>query len=161
MLRYLLVLAAVAVTACDADNLRHKSGSSLDEARAAIVARNFGEAEELASEAVNSDPDNPAGHYELARAEALLGNEGKAVAELRLAIDKGLADAPRALADAAFDNIRSGSDFAELEERASPRRVPLRQAEADEPAHEPAVQISADNGHETVRADDVVINDDF
>ena len=159
-LRYLMVLAALAVGACNAKKDPQKVGSALDEARAAIVARNFGQAEELASEAVNADPDNPATHYELARAEALEGNEAKALAELRLAIDKGLANAPRALDDPAFDSIRTGQAFAELQERSAPRREPTRQAEADGRRREPAVQISSDGGHETVRAGDVVINDD-
>lgn len=165
VLRFILIVAAFAVTACDGEAVRLKSGSGLDEARAAIVARNFGEASELASEAVRSDPDNPATHYELARASALQGNEGQALSELGLAIDKGLADAPRALADPAFDNLRDSRSFAALEERASPRREPVsepaRKADADEPEREPAVEISSTDGRETIRAGDVVINDDF
>ena len=161
VLRFILIVMALAVTACDVGGVRPKSGTVLDEARAAIVARNFGEATELASEAVRGNPDDPAAHYELARAQVLQGNEGSALVELGLAIDKGLADALQALADPAFDNLRGNRSFAQLEERASPRREPTRQAVADEPEREPSVEISSTDGHDTVRAGDVVISDDF
>ncbi|GAA4019341.1 hypothetical protein GCM10022280_18950 [Sphingomonas swuensis] len=135
----------------------------MNEARAAIVARNFGEAVLRASEAVDADPHDPAAHYELARAEALQGNEGRALQALRTAVDKGLADPSRALADPAFDQLQGNPEFAALEERASPMRQATRSAQSQRPEQpdEPAVEIRENGGREVIRAGDVVIDTDL
>lgn len=88
--------------------------------RAAIIARNFGEAVELAAAEVKSHSKDPAAHFEQARAEALAGNEGHALDALDQAITLGLPDAARALDDPAFAQISGSERFAALIDRASP-----------------------------------------
>ncbi|WP_404478567.1 TPR end-of-group domain-containing protein [Novosphingobium sp. BL-52-GroH] len=88
--------------------------------RAAIVARNFGEAVDLAAAEVKAHPKDAAARFEQARAEALAGNEGRALDALDQAIALGLPDAPRALEDPAFAQISGSDRFAALLDRANP-----------------------------------------
>ncbi|WP_159983772.1 MULTISPECIES: hypothetical protein [unclassified Novosphingobium] len=97
------------------DGLRGLAG-----VRAAIVSRNFGEAVQLAAAEVKAHPKDPAAHFEQARAEALAGNEGRALDALDKAIALGLPDAARALEDPAFAQISGSDRFAALIDRASP-----------------------------------------
>lgn len=160
-MRFIILCGSLALAACDPGETPRVSSSPLDDARAAIVARNFGQAVQFASDAVDEHPQDPAAHYQLARAEALQGNEGRALSALGLAIDRGLSDASRALLDPAFDSIRDRQAFVDLEERASPRRAPRRNAARDvepEQDREPAVEIRSEGGREVVRAGDVVID---
>jgi hypothetical protein len=88
--------------------------------RAALFAGNYGDAAALARKQVTATPRDPAVQYELARAEALTGNRGKALDALELAMKGGLADGGHALDDRAFDTIRDDPRFAALVNRASP-----------------------------------------
>lgn len=121
----------VALTPClllalaGCDKLSDLSGNGagttgLAAVRAAIVARNFGEAVDLAAAEVKAHPNDAAAHFEQARAEALAGNEGRALDALDKAITLGLADPARALDDAAFSQISDSERFAGLISRANP-----------------------------------------
>lgn len=96
--------------------------------RAAIVAGNFGEAVKLAEEVVDSTPDDPRAHFELARANALAGRRGKALDALNKAVDLGLANADVALRDPAFADMSLMPRFAALVRRASPSASRSREA---------------------------------
>ena len=89
--------------------------------RAAIVARNYAQAETLALDFVRGHPGDAAGQFELARAEALLGNQGKALDALEAAVKAGLPDAAHALDDPAFAALAGDQRLAALREKAAPR----------------------------------------
>lgn len=135
--------------------------------RAALVARNFSEAVELAAAEVKAHPKDPAAHFERARAEALAGNEGRALDALDQAVSLGLPDAARALEDPAFARIGGSDRFAALVERASP----VSDADPDEGivASEPrrrgsdqSVAIREKPGGGThIQAGDVTLDTDF
>lgn len=92
----------------------------IDAVRSEIVARNFGRAAELAADLVEANPNDSSAFYELARAEALSGNEGRAFDALEKAIELGLPNATTALNDAAFTGLRRSGRFATLHSKASP-----------------------------------------
>ena len=168
-MRKLFFLLAVGglLSACSDTRTTGASAASdpLDQARAEIVARNYGSAAELAREATKAEPANPAAYLELARAEVLRGNHSAGLSALRTAIEKGLPDAARALEDPAFDSIREDREFALLVERASPRSghsaTAARSNREPAPRDEPEVEISTRNGEDYIRAGDVVIDGDF
>jgi Flp pilus assembly protein TadD len=109
----------IAVSGCNKNDAKSiQEGAA--EVRAAIVAGNYGDAANLARKAATNWPKDPSIHYELARAEALAGNRGKALDAIEMAIKSGLPDASHALDDAAFDAIRDDARFAALVNRASP-----------------------------------------
>lgn len=133
--------------------------------RAAIVAHNFGEAVDLAAAEVKSHPEDPAAHFEQARAEALAGNEGRALDALDKAITFGLPDVYRALSDPAFARISGSARFAALVDRASPAassgegpaRTPSHRAGQNE-----GVAVREKPGGGThIQAGDVVLDTDF
>ena len=115
MLGGLLLLAACGSQPGNGSDAR-STGDPLAAIRAAIVARNYGDAVQLAQQAVTAHPGDAAAQYQLARAEALTGNQGKALDALDAAVRAGLADPATALADPAFDIIRGGERFAAIEE---------------------------------------------
>jgi hypothetical protein len=99
---------------------RQDAPAGLAGVRAAIVARNFGEAVDLAAAEVKANPKDAAARFEQARAEALAGNEGRALDALDQAIALGLPDAAHALEDPAFAQISGSDRFAALLDRANP-----------------------------------------
>jgi len=138
--------------------------------RAAIVARNFGEAVDLAAAEVKAHPKDPAAHFEQARAEALAGNEGRALDALDHAIALGLPDAARALEDPAFAQISGSDRFAVLLDRASPvagdapARAPTRTVVAGSPRGRAGDGVSireTAGGGTHIQAGDVVLDTDF
>lgn len=140
---------------------------SLAAVRAEIVARNFGKAADLARSTVASFPKDPSASFELARAEALAGNQGYALDALDDSISKGLANAAASLKDDAFNSIRSSDRFRALVQKASP--APSGAA-APQPRPRPTVsagrgssgvEIYEGNGGTRIRAGDVVLETDF
>lgn len=129
----------------------------LDAVRAAIAASNYAQAAELAEKEVAKRPNAPQASFELARAEALRGNDGLAMDALEKAIDNGLGDAANALQDPAFGRIASSKRFAALVLRASPRP---RQEAAPEP-EAGDVTIHEDKNGTHIQAGDVHLDTDF
>lgn len=134
-------------------------GSSRDPltaTRAAIVARNYGDAVQQARAAVAATPHDARAQFELARADALLGNQGEALGALEQAVTNGLADPATALADPAFDRLRDQPRFAALRDRALPGSTagPVLQAGTGNDG----VSISGPPGHETIHAGDVALD---
>lgn len=128
--------------------------------RAAIVARNYGEAADLARKLVKRTPSDAAAQFELARAEALLGNGGAALDALELAVRNGLPNVAGALADPAFDTLRQDARFASIEGIADPGRRPVKRIAAGEGRDQVSITTDAD-GRDTIRAGDVTLDGDF
>lgn len=159
--RWAVSLCALALASCgsaaghDAKN-GGTSPDPLTAARAAIVARNYGDAVQSAKSAVATNPHDPRAQLELARAEALLGNQGDALGTLEQAVTDGLADPAAALADPAFDTIRDQPRFVTLHDRALPGSSATTTLQAGTGTD--SVSISGDPGHETIRAGDVTLD---
>jgi hypothetical protein len=163
--RYVVSLCALALASCgsaaghDAKNGGKNGGSSTDPltaARAAIVARNYGDAVQSAKFAVAASPHDPRAQFELARSEVLLGNQGDALSALEQAVTDGLADPATAFADPAFDTIRDQPRFVALHDRALPGTgaAPTLQAGTGTDS----VSISGNPGHEIIHAGDVTLD---
>ena len=144
----------------------------LAEVRSAITERNFGEAARQAREVIATDPHNPDAYFELARAEALLGNESNAFYALEAAIERGLANPHWALADPAFDGLQPSERYTALQTRASPRIEGRAAAAIAREEIQPNTRIGAGEGSDRVeilegddqsiiRAGDVVLETDF
>jgi hypothetical protein len=121
----LYAAAAATLPGCSkltpSDELAHaEHEGGLPGVRSAIVARNFGEAAALAAAEVVAHPKDPTARFEQARAEALVGNQSRALASLEQAITLGLPDAARALEDPAFVGLHGSEQFVALADRASP-----------------------------------------
>lgn len=134
--------------------------------RAAIVARNFGEAVELAVAEVKAHPNDPSSFFEQARAEALAGNEGRALDALDRAITLGLPDAARALGDPAFEQISSSERFARLADRASPSTAggggtTITAGRRRDNPNDGVVLHEKPGGGTHIQAGDVVLDTDF
>lgn len=119
MLVVSLALAG-ALAGCNFEVVSDDAKDGLSGVRAAIVAHNYAEAVDMARKYAADNPSDPEAHFELARAEALLGNEGRALDALDAAIKAGLPNAGQALKDPAFAAIRTSARFAALKERATP-----------------------------------------
>lgn len=132
--------------------------------RAAIVARNYAQAETLAQDFVRGHPGDAAAQFELARAEALLGNQGKALDALEAAVNAGLPDAAHALDDPAFAALAGDPRLAALREKAAPRSA---QADAgpgttlNAGSGADAVSIHEDAGGTHIQAGDVKLDTDY
>lgn len=162
---------AGALAGCNFGIVSDDAKDGLSGVRAAIVAHNYAEAADMARTYAADNPSDPEAHFELARAEALLGNEGRALDALDLAINAGLPNAGQALKDPAFAAIRTSARFAALKERGAP--APKAAAAAvrnPEPVgatvvtaggYDDGVSISesADGTH--IRAGDVTLDTNF
>lgn len=154
----MLALAGCNKTAGNSTTGTDTARDPLNAARASIVARNYGDAVQSARAAVAASPHDPRAQFELARAEALLGNQGNALTALEQAVTDGLADPATALADPAFDTIRDQPRFAALHDRALPGSGPGSVLNAG--GARGGVSISGPPGHETIHAGDVTLNGD-
>lgn len=137
--------------------------------RAEIVQRNFGRAAELARAAVAAAPTDPNAAFELARAEALSGNQGYALDALEQAVNKGLANASTALKDEAFAALRPNSRYKELLRKANPSSKSASGGSTEAPRSQGSlsaggrggVSIQESGGSTTIRAGDVTLHTDF
>jgi len=155
--------AAVVITlaGCSAarDDAARGGGDRLAAVRAALVAHNYGQGVTLAKAAVKATPHDPKAQFELARAEALVDDQGSALDALGAAVEAGLADPTTALEDPAFDSIRGSARFAAIRNRATPGAFGTGMLAAGEGSDR--VTIDRRGGHDTVRAGDVVLDGDF
>ena len=134
--------------------------------RAAIVARNFGEAVELAAAEVKVHPNDPSSFFEQARAEALAGNESRALDALDRAITLGLPDAARALDNPAFEQISSSERFVRLVDRAIPSTAggegtTIAAGRRRDNPNDGVVLHEKPGGGTHIQAGDVVLDTDF
>jgi len=157
----LAVGVAIALAGCSAarDDGARGGGDRLAEVRAALVAHDYGQGVKLAKGAVTAAPHDPKAQFELARAEALIDNQGAALDALGAAVDAGLADPATALEDPAFDAMRGSPRFAAIRDRATPGASGAGVLAAGEGSGR--VTIDSRDGHDTVRAGDVVLDGDF
>lgn len=174
-------LAALALAGCDGMSEDRTTGDEISQAdqaktglsgpeqlnavRAAIIARNFGEAATLARAAVTNNPEDPEVQLLLARAEALLGNSGNALHALERAVTAGIAKPAEAILDSAFDSLRNDSRFAAIEALVQPAAkvdAPMPPKRQSAPVSErPEVEIGTRNGKDYIRAGDIVIDGNF
>lgn len=138
--------------------------------RAEIVQRNFGRAAELARAAMAAFPSDPNTAFELARAEALSGNQGYALDALEQAVTKGLANASTALKDEAFASLRQNARYKALLLKAHPSSksaTSSTSAEVTRPRNyissggHHGVEIQENGSSTTIRAGDVTLHTDF
>ena len=120
MKRFPVLVSLVLATAACSNNDTASNTPTLASVRSAIVAGNFAEAALSAEKLAASSPKDPAVQFELARAEALHGNQGRAMDALEASINGGLGNASQSLTDPAFDTVRGTDKFAALTNRASP-----------------------------------------
>lgn len=161
-----VVLGSVLLLAgCDA--LQSGQGS-ISEVRGAINSRDYPKAAEMARKLAEGAPKDPAIQFELARAEALAGNNGSALDALNKAVSLGLADAVQAIRDPAFDSIRFDDRFVAIAQRLAPvgspaagggQMQPTQGAESDAPSD--GVSIKEGEKGTSITAGDVVLNTDF
>lgn len=137
------------------------SAGGLDAVRAAIVARNFGQAVELAQAEVDRNISDPDAYFELARAQALASNEGLALDALRKSIELGVSNAAQRLEDPAFEQMRNSERFAAIADIAYTKAEPSKGTTAKR-AYSSDVSISNKPGGGThIQAGDVVLDTDF
>lgn len=148
-----LVLAVLmALSACHRDGDAPQGVAGV---RAALAARNYAEAERLGRAAAIAHPKDPAAQFELARAEALLGNQGMAMDALEAAVQAGLPDAPRAIEDPAFAALGQNERLAALRHRLAPPPALLAGSGVDH------VQIRRNGQGTEIQAGDVHLKTDF
>lgn len=128
--------------------------------RAMITAHNYGQAAGLARTLAERTPQDPAARFELARAEALLGNAGSALDALDAAVRGGLPNVAGALADPAFEGLRASDRFAAIEAQALPGRRPVERIAAGEGRDAVSITTGAD-GREVIRAGDILLDANF
>jgi len=150
---------------CDA--LQSGQGS-ISEVRGAINSRDYPKAAEMARKLADRAPKDPAIQFELARAEALAGNNGSALDALNKAVSLGLADAAQAIRDPAFDSIRSDERFVAIAQRLAPVGSPaadggqMQSTQGAEPgAPSGSVSIEESEKGTSITAGDVVLKTDF
>lgn len=137
---------------------------TLSDVRAAIIARDYPKAAELARKLATDSPKDPAVQFELARGEALAGNAGSAVDALNQALSLGLADAARAIKDPAFESVRADERFAAIERRLNPTATESQPASTPAPANNASAgDVSIDDSGKSsrIQAGDVVLETDF
>lgn len=117
--------------------------AQLAEVRSAIVAHDYGAAVEQARELAIKHDDNAEVLFELARAEALLGNEGRALTALEKAIGAGLPGNGSTFRDPAFDEIRRTVRFTAIAGRANPEGLNRPVARTNIPEVAPTVSPTA------------------
>jgi len=134
---------------------------TLPSVRAAIDAGNYGEAAQSAQSYLAVHPKDPDGYFEEARAEALAGNQGRALDALAKAVDNGLANAGQALNDPAFDAIRGDDRFAALAQRATPAPRGTDASGLAAGSGADHVEIAQHGGGTQIQAGDVKLNTNF
>ena len=133
-MRWLAPCSALLLAGCGmvSSFLPGDTKAGLAEVRSAIVAHDYGVAVEQARALAISHDDNPEVLFELARAEALLGNQNRALTALEKAINAGLARSGTTFRDPAFDEIRRTMRFTAITGR-TPAQGNRPVAEGDTP----------------------------
>lgn len=127
--------------------------------KAALDAKNYGQAAELAKAAQASHPTDSQIFLLAATAEAHLGNAGNAATAFQHAIDNGLVDPMKELSDKAFDEVRGSEPFQRIRSR-----LVTASAGKTYRARTPVDRIRAgdveivEGDHEHIRAGDIVLD---
>jgi hypothetical protein len=150
-----LLCLCVALGACD---MFASAGSLKSDAAAALTARNYTNAAQIAQKWTEKAP----GHYEaffvLAQAQAQAGDKNAALAALEQAIKKGLKDDVHIDGNANLDPIKDMSAYQSLMKASFPdRKSKQEDAQKHEGTHGSEVSISEKDGQQVLRAGDVVI----
>ncbi len=125
------------------------------DANAALAARNFSVAAQLAQEWTTKASEQYEPYFVLAQAQAQAGDKNAALVALEQAIRKGLKDDVQIDSNANLDPIKSMVAYGDLMKAQFPGRTPPQQ---DSAAPEPGnVSITEKDGKQVLRAGDVVI----
>lgn len=150
-----LLCLCLALSACDmlasADKLK-------SDATAALTARNYNSAAQIAQKWANKTPDHYEAFFVLAQAQTQAGDKNAALVALEQAIKKGLKDDAQIDGNANLDPIKDMSAYQSLMKASFPDRKP-KQEEAQKPddKHGSEVSITEKDGQQILRAGDVVI----
>lgn len=150
-----LLCLCLVVSACDmlasADKLK-------SDATAALTARNYSSAAQIAQKWTEKTPDHYEAFFVLAQAQAQAGDKNASIVALEQAIKKGLKDDAQIDGNANLDPIKDMSAFQSLMKASFPDRKP-KQEEAQKPQaqNDSEVSITEKDGQKVLRAGDVVI----
>lgn len=150
-----LLCLFLALSACDmlvsADKLK-------SDAAAALTARNYSSAAQIAQKWSEKTPDHYEAFFVLAQAQAQAGDKNAALVALEQAIKKGLKDDAQIDGNANLEPIKDMSAYQSLMKASFPDRKP-KQEEAQKPQarHDSEVSITEKDGQQVLRASDVVI----
>lgn len=148
----LVLSLSVFVSACDffkgADQLR-------TDANAALAARNFSVAAELAQQWTKKASEQYEPFFVLAQAQAQAGDKNAALVALEQAIRKGLKDDVQIESNSNLDPIRSMVAYGDLMKTQFPGRAAQQQNSASQDPGN--VSITEKDGKQVLRAGDVVI----
>lgn len=151
-----LLFFCVALSACDlltnADKLK-------SEATSALTAHNFASAAQLAQKWSEKTPDHYEAYFVLAQAQAQAGDKNAALAALEQAIKKGLKDDVQIESNTNLDPIKSMTAYQALMNTHFPGRHSMQEdaQEESQMGDSNEVSITEKDGHQTLRAGDVVI----
>jgi hypothetical protein len=123
--------------------------NTLSKLRLALADKNYGSAAAQAKAAQTTFPNDPQVHLLAAEAEGHLGNAGNSAAAFQRAIDTGLAEPEKALAAAAFQDVRNTPPFDRI-------RSSLSRVEASR-----SPQLTASDRTDRIRAGDVEVGGDY
>jgi hypothetical protein len=148
----------LALSACDmvasADKLKA-------DASAALTARNYSSAAQIAQKWSEKTPDHYEAFFVLAQAQAQAGDKNAALVALEQAIKKGLKDDAQIDSNTNLDPIKEMSAYASLMKASFPdRKTPQEEAEEAKPEDkddDSEVSITEKDGQQVLRAGDVVI----
>lgn len=149
-----MLCLCLALTACDliasADKLK-------SDATAALTARNYSSAAQIAQKWSEKTPDHYEAFFVLAQAQAQAGDRNAALVALEQAIKKGLKDDTQIDSNTNLDPIKEMSAYESLMKASFPDR---KQEEAQKPEtqlSDSEVSITEKDGQQILRAGDVVI----
>lgn len=151
-----MLCLCLALSACDliatADKLK-------SDATAALAARNYSSAAEIAQKWGEKAPDQYEAFFVLAQARSQAGDKNAALAALEQAIKKGLKDDVQIDSNTNLDPIKGMSAYESLMKASFPDRKPKQdEAQKSEEQHsDNEVSITEKDGQQVLRAGDVVI----
>ena len=143
----------MALNACDllasADKLK-------SDATAALTARNYSSAAQIAQKWTEKSPEHYEAFFVLAQAQA--GDKNGALMALEQAIKKGLKDDAQVDGNSNLDPIKDMSAYQTLMKTSFPDRKPKQEeAQKAEGLNDSEVSITEKDGQQVLRAGDVVI----
>lgn len=150
-----LLCLCMALSACDMFTSADKLKS---DATAALTARNYSSAAQIAQKWTEKSPEHYEAFFMLAQAQAQAGDKNAALMALEQAIKKGLKDDAQVDGNANLEPIKDMSAYQTLMKTSFPDRKPKQgEAQKAEGQNDGEVSITEKDGQQVLRAGDVVI----